>query len=80
MLHYFTMLHHVKISNIIPIASFIVSCCSFRYQITVLYPWHEDLSKQMLKLEYTMNTLKNEITLNEMKKSTMFEEGKKKND
>ena len=61
MLRLFTMLHHVKFSNLIPITSLLVSCCAFRYQIKVLFPWHEELSKQIFNLEIAVKMLENKI-------------------
>lgn len=34
----------------IPVAAFIVSCMSFLFALTVLYPWHIELSKQFAEL------------------------------
>ena len=34
----------------IPLAAFIVSCCSFAFALFVLYPWHIELSKEFLAL------------------------------
>ena len=59
MLHYYTILHLIikDLSRMIPVASFIVSCCSLKFQIGILYPWHEEMSKQMLDLEKTVKAL-----------------------
>ena len=34
----------------IPVAAFVVSCLSFLFALTVLYPWHIELSKQFAAL------------------------------
>lgn len=34
----------------IPVAAFIISCLSFLFALTVLYPWHIELSKQFASL------------------------------
>lgn len=33
-----------------PLAALIVSCCSFLFAVTVLYPWHIELSKEFTAL------------------------------
>jgi hypothetical protein len=37
----------------VPVASLIVSTGSFVFALTVLYPWHRELSEQMLHLQET---------------------------
>lgn len=39
-----------RIRKWIPVAAFIVSCMSFLFALTVLYPWHIELSKQFSEL------------------------------
>ena len=34
----------------IPVAALVVSCMSFLFALTVLYPWHIELSKEFLSL------------------------------
>jgi hypothetical protein len=34
----------------VPVAAFIVSCCSFAFAIFVLYPWHLELSREFSTL------------------------------
>jgi len=34
----------------IPILALILSICALTFQVTVLYPWHEELSKQFAKV------------------------------
>ena len=33
----------------LPLIALIVALCALSFQVTVLYPWHEELSKQFLK-------------------------------
>ena len=35
----------------VPVASLIVSTSSFAFALSVLYPWHIELSKQFLELK-----------------------------
>jgi hypothetical protein len=34
----------------VPVAAFVVSCCSFAFAIFVLYPWHIELSREFSTL------------------------------
>lgn len=34
----------------IPLAAFIVSCCSFAFALFILYPWHLELSREFTAL------------------------------
>ena len=43
----------------LPLISLIVGLCALTFQITVLYPWHEELSRELHKLAKGLNvTLK----------------------
>lgn len=42
----------------IPVAAFVVSCLSFLFAVTVLYPWHIELSKEFLALSKKVGTCK----------------------
>lgn len=42
-----------KKSNIwewLPLLSFLIAICAFTFQVTVLYPWHLELSRDFAKL------------------------------
>ena len=34
----------------LPILALILSICALTFQVTVLYPWHEELSREFAKL------------------------------
>ena len=38
------------IAKWLPRVSLIIAICAFLFQVTVLYPWHLDLSKQFAEL------------------------------
>jgi len=35
----------------IPVLNFVVAVSALTFQITVLYPWHQDLSKHLKQIE-----------------------------
>lgn len=39
-----------------PLVALIVSCCSFLFAVTVLYPWHIELSKEFTALSKKITT------------------------
>ena len=39
-----------KINKFIPLANLIIGSAALTFQITVLYPWHNDLDKKFNKL------------------------------
>ena len=39
----------------IPLISLIVGLCAITFQITVLYPWHEEISSELHKLAKGLN-------------------------
>jgi hypothetical protein len=49
----------------IPVANLIVSCCSLKFQIGILYPWHEKMSKQILDLDKTVKALQIDMKKND---------------
>jgi len=34
----------------LPIVALVISMCALIFQVTVLYPWHEELSREFAKL------------------------------
>ena len=67
MLHYYTILHQLmqNLSRMVPVASFIVSSCSLKFQIGILYPWHEKMSKQISNLDKTVKALQIDMKKND---------------
>jgi hypothetical protein len=49
----------------VPVASFIVSSCSLKFQIGILYPWHEKMSKQISNLDKTVKALQIDMKKND---------------
>jgi hypothetical protein len=42
----------------VPVAAFMVSCISFLFALTVLYPWHIELSKEFSTLSKKISQCK----------------------
>ena len=40
----------------LPILALILSICALTFQVTVLYPWHEELSREFAKLARVIKT------------------------
>ena len=38
----------------LPIIALVISICALTFQVTVLYPWHEELSREFVKLARLM--------------------------
>jgi hypothetical protein len=58
------MFRRIPFSSLVPAASLIISSYALRFQMKVLYPWHEDLSKQIEGLERNIKLLQNEVNNN----------------
>jgi hypothetical protein len=49
---------------LVPAAGLIVSSIALRFQMKVLYPWHEDLSRQIEGLDRNIKLLQEEVKKN----------------
>lgn len=45
-----SMYYAYKFRNILPLLNFIATITVFTFQLTILYPWHYKLSKQIKEL------------------------------
>ena len=50
-----------KLYKILPVANFVISSSALFFQVTVLYPWHKDLSKDIQKIDKQLYTMKKQI-------------------
>ncbi len=41
-----------KLYRGLPVANFIISSSAFLFQVTVLYPWHKEISVNIDKINY----------------------------
>ncbi len=41
----------------LPVLNFIIAISAFTFQTTVLYPWHNDISRQINNLETKINKI-----------------------
>uniref|UniRef100_A0A6C0D3G5 Uncharacterized protein n=1 Tax=viral metagenome TaxID=1070528 RepID=A0A6C0D3G5_9ZZZZ len=61
------MFRRIPFSSLVPAAGLIVSSVALRFQMKVLYPWHEDLSRQIEGLERNIKLLQEEVKKNNNK-------------
>jgi hypothetical protein len=58
------MFRRIPFSSLVPAAGLIVSSIALRFQMKVLYPWHEDLSRQIEGLDRNIKLLQEEVKKN----------------
>uniref|UniRef100_A0A6C0ARU9 Uncharacterized protein n=1 Tax=viral metagenome TaxID=1070528 RepID=A0A6C0ARU9_9ZZZZ len=58
------MFRRIPFSSLVPAAGLIVSSIALRFQMKVLYPCHEDLSRQIEGLDRNIKLLQEEVKKN----------------